>query len=96
MNETNVKVAAAIKEIDSLCKGKQWRMSIPVQDTDSDVVISTAIMELTNDLHNAKNMIYMTHVEFFELLCIQFGLDPANADEYDILSGISALKQNPA
>jgi hypothetical protein len=47
MNETNAKVAAAIKEIDSLCKGKRWHMSIPVQDTDSDVVISSAIMSLT-------------------------------------------------
>jgi hypothetical protein len=32
-------ISAAFEKIYALCRGEQWRMSVPVQDTDTDIVI---------------------------------------------------------
>lgn len=44
VSEIEQALEAAMNEVTALCKGEHgWRMCIPVQDTDSDVVISTAL-----------------------------------------------------
>lgn len=39
-------VDAAHREISALCHGKQWRMCIPVDPSDSDIVICDALRAL--------------------------------------------------
>jgi hypothetical protein len=36
-------IVAAQNELSALCEGKRFRMSIPVEDTDSDMVIGDAL-----------------------------------------------------
>lgn len=36
-------IEAAHDEVSAICKGKQWRMCIPVHPTDSDAVIGGAL-----------------------------------------------------
>jgi hypothetical protein len=36
-------ILAAQAELSAICNGKRWRMSIPVQDDDSDMVIGDAL-----------------------------------------------------
>ncbi|MBV2364284.1 hypothetical protein [Streptomonospora nanhaiensis] len=39
---------AAFKEVDRLCEGGRWTMRVPVEDTDSDVVIGAALADVRN------------------------------------------------
>jgi hypothetical protein len=78
MENSNPVVAAAINEIDLLCKGKQWRMSIPVQDTDSDVVISSAIMSLTVAADEQQQMYKSEFRKFFDEAETALGLLESN------------------
>jgi hypothetical protein len=43
-------IVAALNERNELCLGKQWRMSIPVHDTDSDIVITRGFEVALNEI----------------------------------------------
>jgi hypothetical protein len=43
LNELAPMIVAAQDELSALCNGKRFRMSIPVEDTDSDMVIGDAL-----------------------------------------------------
>lgn len=60
-------VDAAHKEISALCKGKDWRMSIPIQWNDSDTIISTALKFQRDKISNLEleNMQLRKALEFY-------------------------------
>jgi hypothetical protein len=43
LNELAPMIVAAQEELSALCNGKRFRMSIPVEDSDSDMVIGDAL-----------------------------------------------------
>lgn len=43
LDELSALIVAAQKELSDLCNGKRFRMTIPVEDTDSDVMIGDAL-----------------------------------------------------
>lgn len=43
LNRCHERYEKAAAEVGELCKGKRWQMSVPVQDDDSDIVISNAL-----------------------------------------------------
>ena len=47
-------VSLAHQEISELCDGKEWRMSIPAQGDDSDIIISEALREQTREIARLK------------------------------------------
>jgi hypothetical protein len=62
--ELKDKIEAAQNEVSELCKGKRFKMSIPVQETDTDVIISGAltsaserIKELEEENRNLRSML---------------------------------------
>lgn len=44
--EIEARHKAASEEVKALCDGKRWRMCIPVQSTDSDVVITSSLKDI--------------------------------------------------
>lgn len=43
LSELEPMILAAQEELKALCNGKRFRMSVPVDDTDSDMVIGDAL-----------------------------------------------------
>lgn len=56
MKKLMQQIEAAQNELSELCKGKQFRMSIPVQETDSDVVIGSALATMKMQAEKLKEM----------------------------------------
>jgi hypothetical protein len=48
-------VERAHNEIDALCNGKRWRMCIPVQGDDSDIILGEALRAQEKEILRLRN-----------------------------------------
>jgi len=56
MKKLMQQIEAAQNELSELCKGKQFKMSIPVHQTDSDVIIGNALAIMKMQAEKLKEM----------------------------------------
>lgn len=60
--------AAAKAEVIAICKGKQWRMCIPVEQTDSDICITNSLDDIDALVAEVRRQREMLNA--FYLVCV--------------------------